>query len=312
VNVTFNFNLISPFISQRELEGLNLWVHSLLGPSLSVQVHPYFDQGEPVALRSTFQFVILESDARVKRAQIWTAIQSAGQRLSVPIYAASWVPSTSQQKRKKLYAFDMDSTFINQEVIDELGRELGLYNAFATITERAMQGEMDFVQAFQERTALLRGLKMDQAQSITTRLTLSPGIETLLKRAKLDRAHTMIVSGGFDFVLRFFQLQLGIDEIHAHHLIQDETGTLTGEVRLPIVDAQYKKTLVHSRRESLGLTAAEVVVVGDGANDIQMMNEAETQVSFQGKEKLNQAANTWILHRDYRWLDSLLELLSRA
>lgn len=298
--------LISPFISQRELEGLFTWVHSQLGPSHGQQVHPLIEPsaGED-GLRMDFQFQWSDPTAFESfRSKLYVALLATPP--ASPVHAASLVPSATKKADKKLYVFDMDSTFINQEVIDEIGREIGQYDRFAEITESAMKGQIDFIQAFYDRIAMLKGLYHERAHDILPRITLSPGIETFIASARRARAHTMIVSGGFDFVLQHFQKPLGIDTIHAHHLEVDPDGLFTGAITGGIIDGGRKQQLVQEKIAELGLTREQVVITGDGANDIKMMAEAGTQVGFQGKDKLNRVVNTWIFDRHYRWLKSLL------
>lgn len=298
--------LISPFISQRELEGLFTWAHGLLGPSIQQQVHPLIEPsaGED-GLRIDFHFQWSNPSAyETFRIKLYTTLLAAPP--ATPIHAASLVTASAKKAEKKLYVFDMDSTFINQEVIDEIGREIGAYDRFAEITESAMKGQIDFVQAFFDRIAMLKGLYHERAHDILPRITLSPGIETLIASVKRAGAHTMIVSGGFDFVLEHFQKKLGIDTIHAHHLKVDSDGLFEGTIRMPVIDGKRKQAIVQEKKSELGLTENQVVIVGDGANDMSMMAEGSTQVAFQGKDKLNRVVNTWILDRHYRWLKSLL------
>ncbi|MBS1960199.1 MAG: phosphoserine phosphatase SerB [Bdellovibrionales bacterium] len=224
----------------------------------------------------------------------------------VAIHAASIVSSQAKKTPKKLFVFDMDSTFINQEVIDEIGREIGVYDRFAEITEEAMKGQIDFVQAFYDRIAMLKGVPVESAYNILPRITLSPGIETFLEWIRSTGAQTMIVSGGFQFVLEHLQKSTGVDCIHGHTLETDSSGVFTGKLAGSIIDGERKRKLVQEKIRELGVTADEVVIVGDGANDIKMMAEASTRVAFQGKEKLNLETNTWILDRHYRWLKALL------
>jgi phosphoserine phosphatase SerB len=302
--------LICPVISQREVEGLITWAHSILGPSLEQQVHPLIepavgDGGASDALRIDLHFQWSDPAAYpALRAKFYQATLSTPP--PVALHAASLVPSSVKKAVKKLFVFDMDSTFINQEVIDEIGREIGAYDRFAEITESAMKGQIDFIQAFQQRVGMLKGLFHERALDILPRITLSPGIEPFIKSLQRTRVRTMIVSGGFDFVLRHFQAQLGIDEVHGHELNINEDGLFDGTILGDIIDGARKQLLVHEYAHDLGLSRDELVIVGDGANDMKMMAEAGTQVSFQGKDKLSRVVNTWILDRHYRWLRALL------
>jgi len=224
----------------------------------------------------------------------------------VPIHAASVVSAGAKHTAKKLFIFDMDSTFINQEAIDEIGREIGAYDRFAEITEEAMKGQIDFIQAFYDRIAMLKGVPAARARNIFPRLTLSPGVETFLEWARSTGARTMIVSGGFQFVLEHFQKLADIDWIYGHALETDPSDVFTGQLAGLIIDGERKQKLVQEKMRELGISADEAVIIGDGANDIKMMSEASTRVAFQGKEKLNLETNTWIFDRHFRWLKALL------
>jgi phosphoserine phosphatase SerB len=270
------------------------WIQSLMGPPSAVHAHSFHAPAPCVRIQYHFD------STEIKSHTILDQVKTC----PFPLLAAAWLPAGLPTP--KLVAFDMDSTLIQQEVIDEIGRELNQYERFAEITENAMQGRIDFVQAFHERIGLLKGLTLSRAESIIPRLSLNPGADDFVQWLKEQRAHTMIVSGGFDFVLKHFQQTLGIDEIHAHHLIQDSQACLTGEVRLPMIDSHQKQRLVHERQQALKLSPASTITIGDGANDIAMMNEASIKVSFCGKPKLEAAANTWVLDRNYAWLQVIL------
>lgn len=182
----------------------------------------------------------------------------------------------------KMVCFDMDSTLIEQEVIVELGKAAGVGEQVASITEAAMRGEIDFDESFAKRVALLKGLPTSVLDEICERLTLSVGARTTISAFKTLGYHTVLVSGGFTYFARYIAEQLGIDEVHANHL-DIEDGIVTGHVQTPILNGAKKATIVTQTAERLGLDMAEVVCVGDGANDLPMMALADLGVAYKAK-----------------------------
>lgn len=182
----------------------------------------------------------------------------------------------------KMVCFDMDSTLIEQEVIVELGKVAGVGEQVASITEAAMRGEIDFDESFAKRVALLKGVPTSVLDEICERLTLSVGARTTISAFKTLGYHTVLVSGGFTYFARYIAEQLGIDEVHANHL-DIEDGIVTGHVQAPILNGAKKATIVAQTAERLGLDMAEVVCVGDGANDLPMMALADLGVAYKAK-----------------------------
>ncbi|WP_350560280.1 phosphoserine phosphatase SerB [Psychrobacter sp. CAL346-MNA-CIBAN-0220] len=182
----------------------------------------------------------------------------------------------------KLVCFDMDSTLIEQEVIVELAKTAGIGEQVAAITESAMRGEIDFDESFAQRMALLKGIPTTVLDDICARLTLSTGAHTTISAFKTLGYHTVLVSGGFTYFARYIAEQLGIDEVHANHLDVDE-GEVTGHVQLPIVNGAKKAAIVANIAERLGIEMSQVVCVGDGANDLPMMANADLGVAYQAK-----------------------------
>ena len=206
---------------------------------------------------------------------------------------------------RRLICFDMDSTLIGQEVIDELAREAGVGEQVAEITERAMQGELDFQQSFRARVALLKGLDAAILPKIAARLTINEGAQRLISTLKALGYHTAIFSGGFQYFAEYLQQKLGIDEVHANHLdIID--GKVTGEVSGQIVDAARKAELLQELSEKLGISLAQTIAVGDGANDLPMLALAGLGVAFKAKPLVRQTADHAISNVG---LDGVLYLL---
>ncbi|WP_131667898.1 phosphoserine phosphatase SerB [Psychrobacter pygoscelis] len=182
----------------------------------------------------------------------------------------------------KLACFDMDSTLIEQEVIDELARAAGIGEEVAQITESAMRGEIDFDESFAKRLSLLEGLSTEVLDDICAQLTLSKGAKFTLSALKALGYHTVLVSGGFSYFAQRVAEQLGIDEIHANKL-DIEDGKVTGYPQLPIVNGERKAMLTGKTAEHLGIAMTQVVCIGDGANDLPMMAEADLGIAYQAK-----------------------------
>ena len=182
----------------------------------------------------------------------------------------------------KLACFDMDSTLIEQEVIVELAKTVGIGEQVAEITEAAMRGEIDFDESFAQRVALLEGIPTTVLDEICTRLTLSTGARTTISALKALGYHTVLVSGGFTYFARYIAEQLGIDEVHANRLDIDE-GEVTGQVLLPIVNGAKKAAIVTSTAERLGIDMSQVICIGDGANDLPMMAISDLGVAYKAK-----------------------------
>ncbi|WP_367111975.1 phosphoserine phosphatase SerB [uncultured Psychrobacter sp.] len=182
----------------------------------------------------------------------------------------------------KLICFDMDSTLIEQEVIVELAKTAGVGEQVAAITEAAMRGEIDFDESFAQRVSLLKGTPTSVLDEICARLTLSTGARTTVSAFKALGYHTVLVSGGFTYFARYIAEELGIDEVHANNLDIEE-GEVTGHVQLPIVNGDKKAAIVAQIAERLELDLTQVVCVGDGANDLPMMANADLGVAYHAK-----------------------------
>jgi phosphoserine phosphatase len=207
----------------------------------------------------------------------------------------------------KLIAFDMDSTLINIECIDEMAEAVGKKAAVARITEAAMQGEsLDFADSLRQRMALLKGMPRQALEDIAQkRLQLNPGADILVKAALRHGWHTLLVSGGFTYFANQVQKRLHIHEAYANELAFDAQNNLTGEVRGPIIDGQAKKQHVLNLCKRLGIAAHQAIAVGDGANDLPMMEAAGLSVAYHAKPKVREQAMVSI---EKGGLDRLLAL----
>ena len=238
------------------------------------------------------------ADAAAVRAEFL----SVAQELDVDI---AFQRDTVFRRNRRLAVFDMDSTLIEHEVIDELAVAAGVGEQVAAITERAMQGELDFRASFRERLALLEGLSEDVLEDIAQSLRLTEGAETLFVELRRLGYKTAILSGGFSYFARLLQKMLGIDYVYANEL-EIVDGKLTGRAIEPIVDAQRKADLLQELAEREGLRLDQTIAVGDGANDLPMLGLAGLGVAFRAKPLVKKSARQAI---STLGLDGILYLL---
>ena len=209
------------------------------------------------------------------------------------------------RRNRRLVVFDMDSTLIDAEVIDELAYEAGVGEQVAAITEAAMQGELDFKQSFTQRVGLLKGLSADVLQSVAERLVLNEGAEHLISTLRKLGYKTAIVSGGFTFFGQHLQKRLGVDYVYANQL-DIENGYVTGRVTGDIIDGQRKAELLRQIAAQEGLRLEQVIAVGDGANDLPMLSIAGLGIAFRAKPLVKASAKQSISNLG---LDGILYLL---
>jgi len=213
------------------------------------------------------------------------------------------VVQAEEPRWKRLLTADMDSTIIGQECIDELADFAGLKDKVARITERAMQGELDFPGALRERVRLLAGLdERALSRCLNERVEITAGAETLVQTMRAGGSSCLLVSGGFLSFAEPIASAVGFDRVRANRLVFTG-GKLSGEVGDPIVDAMAKRDALIEVREQLGLRREEVLAVGDGANDKLMIEEAGLGVAFRAKPALVEAADAELR---YHGLDALL------
>ena len=212
---------------------------------------------------------------------------------------ANIIPDEMASRRKKLLVADMDSTMIGQECIDELADFVGLKAHVAAITERAMRGEIEFEPALRERVGLLRGLAATVVKEvITQRVRLTPGGRALVATMRANGAYTCLVSGGFTAFTHDIAAMLGFDESRGNTLLIDDAGKLTGTVAEPVLGGEAKLATLVELRERRGLEAAETLAIGDGANDLAMIQAAGLGVAYHAKPKVAAAAAARIDHGD--------------
>ena len=219
----------------------------------------------------------------------------------------SYLPDQQVLAKFGLCVMDMDSTLISIECIDEIADMVGIKPQVAAITERAMQGELDFAQSLRQRVALLKGLsETDLMRVLNERLTLNPGAVEWIAACKKNNIATLLVSGGFTFFADKVKAMLGLDYAVSNQL-EIVDGKLTGGIIGDIVDAQRKADELCQLRDRLGLTAAQTIAIGDGANDIKMMGVAGIGVAYHAKPIVETQATYALNHSG---LDGVMHLLS--
>ena len=201
-------------------------------------------------------------------------------------------------RRKKLLIADMDSTMIEQECIDELADAVGIKPQIAAITERAMNGELDFEAALRTRVALLKGLNRAAIEAVRReKITFTPGGRALVQTMKAYGAYTALISGGFTFFADFFGKRIGFDEATANTL-EFDGDVLTGTVASPIVDKSTKLARLKALVDERGIWMDETLAVGDGANDLEMIKASGLGVAFRAKPAVAAEAHARIEHSD--------------
>jgi phosphoserine phosphatase len=213
------------------------------------------------------------------------------------------IPSSAGAREKKLLVADMDSTMIGQECIDELADYAGIKPQIAAITERAMQGELDFAAALRERVALLRGLEESAiTHCLGERIRPNPGAATLVGTMRARGAMTLLVSGGFTAFAGPVAAKLGFERVEAN-VLEAGGGRLSGSVMGRIVDAAHKARALVATRDALGLSTGDTLAIGDGANDIAMIEAAGLGIAYRAKPALAAVADARL---DHHGLDALL------
>ncbi len=222
----------------------------------------------------------------------------AGREIDVAVLATG-------NRRKQLLIADMDSTMIHQECIDELGKLAGAGEQISAITERAMRGELDFSGALRERVALMEGLNAGAIEEVkANHITFTDGGRDLVQGMRSAGAYTALISGGFTHFTAFVAEHCGFNENRANQLII-ENGILTGKIEEPALGRDAKVAAINELAERQGITLNDCIAVGDGANDIGMLEEAGVGVAFHAKPAVRQAADIRI---DHAGLDALLWL----
>jgi phosphoserine phosphatase len=243
---------------------------------------PREGSGQPGRACVEFSIRGKPKDEDVLRAQIMQITQAH------PVDIA-WQRDDVYRRMRRLVAFDMDSTLIQHEVIDELAREAGVYEQVSAVTEAAMRGELDFRTSLEKRVAYLKGLEESVMQRVAERLKLTEGAERLLSALRSFGYKTAIISGGFAYFGAHLQKRLGIDHVRTNDL-DVVNGKLTGKVRGEIVDAQRKAELLKEIAAEENISLRQTIAVGDGANDLPMLAAAGLGIAFHAKPMVAKSA----------------------
>ena len=209
------------------------------------------------------------------------------------------------RRNRRLVCFDMDSTLIETEVIDELAKKAGVGDQVTVVTEAAMQGEIDFAESFKQRVALLKGLHETVLREIAESLPLTEGAENLVSNLKRAGYKTAILSGGFIYFGDYLKRKLGIDYVFANALDIDN-GEVTGKVVEPVIDGHKKADLLRLLAQQENISLEQVIAVGDGANDLPMLSVAGLGIAFKAKPLVKASAKQSI---STLGLDGILYLL---
>ena len=208
------------------------------------------------------------------------------------------VIQNSNNRKKKLFLADMDSTIIGQECIDELAAELGIKDKVAAITEAAMNGEIDFEGALKDRVALLAGLEEAVvAEVLSNRITINHGAHEALALMRAHGTHTALVSGGFTIFAKEIAGEVGFHEFHANELLI-QNGKFSGKVAEPILGQQAKLDQLNRLANEKQISLSDTIAIGDGANDLPMLMNAGTGIAFHAKPSVAEQAKVVINHGD--------------
>lgn len=245
--------------------------------------------------------VVLEVSA-AEAADLRRVLTVAGREIGVDIAVQT---DGLDRRGQHLVVLDVDSTLIQDEVIDLLAAEAGVEAAVSAITDRAMRGELDFAQSLRERAALLEGLDASAFERIRSRITLTPGARTLCRTLRSLGYRICLVSGGFVEVVQPLADELGVDAVRANRL-EVVDGRLTGRVEGPIVDRQGKRSALEEFAREFDIPMRRTIAIGDGANDIDMLQAAGLGVAFNAKSAARAAADAAL---SVPYLDTVLYLL---
>ena len=270
---------------------MSAFVLNVIGDGAAPELFAPLGLGKPHILSHgrAFDLPVATQDS----APLLAAARSFAEGLKLDIN----VVATAKRKKKLLIA-DMDSTIINVECLDELADMAGLKPQIAAITERAMRGELEFEAALRERVGMLKGLKLDALErTYVERVRLNPGAKHLLATMRANGAHTMLVSGGFGYFTSRVAEAAGFHVERGNTLLDDGVA-LTGQVGTPILGRQAKLEALEEAAANLKLDFAETLAVGDGANDLAMIQRAGMGVAYHAKPVVAAAAGAAIDHND--------------
>ena len=263
------------------------------------------DGGNIERINRTASYPVTAIELTVSGADLATlrsALATTGSELGVDIAVS---PGGLMRFATKLVVMDVDSTLIQQEVIELLGAKAGVQSEIAKITESAMRGELDFEASLRARVALLKGLPASVLEDVQSEITLTPGARTLVRTLKKLGHHIALVSGGFEPVIAPLATELGIDHMRANNL-EIADGKLTGELVGPVIDRAGKATALRDFAAEHNVDLDQTIAIGDGANDLDMIAIAGMGIAFNAKPAVKAAADSSV---SAPYLDSVLYLM---
>jgi phosphoserine phosphatase len=278
-------------------------VLTLIGDPASSAVDPALAEAAGAALAETGARVAppdwlapgIACDLAFDGVSLAVAAAAARERLDGAPLDLATQPATG--RRKGLLVADMESTIIGQELVDELAEAAGIHDRIAAITARSMAGEIDFAGALHERVGLLAGLSVSTLDRVAARITFNPGARTLIRTLRAGGAYTALVTGGFTCFAEAVARDCGFDEMRGNTLLIDG-DRLSGEAGEPILGPESKLAILRELAGRHGLNMAATAAVGDGANDLAMVQAAGLGAAYRGKPVLREAAGFRIDHGD--------------
>lgn len=308
VKIRFTPISISEYEDWVAMQGKNRWIITLLGRRLTaLQLALVTEEVSAQSLnidsiqRLTGRMPLAEEEQPRSKACIelsvrgtprdYAAMQDTFMKLSSAHgFDISLQEDTIFRRCRRLVCFDMDSTLIETEVIDELAMRAGVGDKVKAITERAMRGEIDFRESFAERVALLKGLDVSVMKDIAEHLPITEGVGRMMEVLKRAGFKTAILSGGFTYFGNYLKQKFGFDYVYANELEIDSNGRLTGRYLGEVVDGRRKAELLKLLAQVENINIAQTIAVGDGANDLPMLATAGLGIAFHAKPKVKQTA----------------------
>jgi phosphoserine phosphatase len=234
----------------------------------------------------------------VPLAELRKLMEKTGEQIGVDIIVQ---PEDASRFRRRLVVFDMDGTIVDQEIIDELAKAAGVGTQVSELTAKGMRGEMDFKDSLRLRVAMLRGLPEPVLRKIREEMRLTPGTEELITVLKEMGYKVALISGGFTYFTDALKARLGFDYAYGNELVI-RNGKVTGEVRGEIIDSKRKAAIMVELAEKENIAQADIVAVGDGANDRIMLQNAGLGIAFNAKDVLKKVADGSITKNNMKGL----------